>query len=82
MLVFNSYHFISKHTHLWRTLITAFLFSRDGVDAISALVTGKFYDKVGLKVLLPYRCSRPPVALLGFSSNFTAIICGVVCGEL
>ena len=49
-----------------------------GVDALSALATGKLYDRLGFKVLLAVPLFTAPIALLGFGNGLAAVISGVV----
>ena len=72
-----SFHF-KIHALVSDIYIPLFYSLAMGVDALSALVTGKLYDKIGLKVLLAVPLFSAPIAFLGFSHGLTSIAGGVI----
>ena len=72
-----SFHFKS-HALVSDAYIPLFYSIAMGVDAVSALATGKLYDKIGLKVLLAVPIFSAPIAFLGFRHSLASIISAVV----
>jgi MFS family permease len=50
-----------------------------GVDAIAALVFGRFYDRVGIRVLLPAAAIAACAAPLAFGGGFAGAMLGMAC---
>ena len=49
-----------------------------GVDALSALATGKLYDRIGFKVLALIPLFTAPIAFLAFKGSLACLVSGVV----
>ncbi len=72
-----SYHFHVKglipDSHIPLLYVVAM-----AVDAVAALLVGKAYDKIGLKVLILLPLLTMPIPFFGFSGNFSFILVGVI----
>ncbi len=49
-----------------------------GVDAVVALITGRLYDRSGMKMLATVPLLTAPIPFLAFGSNIPAAVCSVI----
>ncbi len=82
VLGFASFQLISYHLQVkgvvTETLIPTLYAVAMGVDAIVAIVVGKWYDKKGMGVLLAIPVLSLPIPLLGFSGSAAMAVVAVV----
>lgn len=82
VLGFASFQLISYHLQVkgvvTETLIPTLYAVAMGVDAVVAIIVGKWYDKKGMGVLLAIPVLSLPIPLLGFSDSAVLAIAAVV----
>lgn len=72
-----SFHFKVKSV-ITDSQIPLFYAIAMGVDAVVALITGKIYDKIGLKTLLLIPVLTMPIPFLAFTHSFQAALLSII----